>query len=149
MSDRPARAGLPLAVHLLLRDESRTLFLRRANTGYEDGRLSLPAGHVEAGESALAALSREAKEELGIDVDPSDTTFVLVQHKRDPADGEERVDLFFALRRGAHQPLNREPRKCSELVWADTAVPPADSIAYIRNAIQAINKGVKYAEFGW
>ena len=57
-------------VHLVLVNRAgRVLFGQRQNTGYEDGAWHLPSGHLEAGESVVAALIREAKEEAGIVID--------------------------------------------------------------------------------
>lgn len=146
MSDR---VGYPLAVHLLVRSGDDVLFTRRANTNYEAGRLSLPAGHVEQGESARAALQREALEELKIDLPSEQPVFVLVQHKRDPVDLAERVDLFFEIEIGDYTPTIGEPEKCSELVWANRFALPPDVVSYVRFAIHQINDGSAYAEYNW
>ena len=53
------------AVHLLMVERGRVLLSRRASTGFEDGRWSVPAGHLDGGETARAAAAREAHEELG------------------------------------------------------------------------------------
>ncbi len=44
------------------------LVLRRRQDDFLGGLDELPSGHVEHGESALAALRREVKEETGLDV---------------------------------------------------------------------------------
>jgi 8-oxo-dGTP diphosphatase len=56
----------PVAVHLLVLRGDDVLLVRRSNTGYEDGRLSVVAGHVEPGESITQAAIREASEEVGV-----------------------------------------------------------------------------------
>ncbi|GAB3644494.1 NUDIX hydrolase [Glycomyces tarimensis] len=138
----------PLAVHVLLFDGHDVLFAQRAGTGYADGQWSVPAGHVERGESASAAAVRECSEELGVEVDPADLALVLTQHKMDPIDGEERVDLFFRASRFVGRPRNREPHKCARLTWAE----PGDMTAlvgYVEHALDRIADGAAYAEFGW
>ena len=68
-------------VHLVLVNRAgRVLFGQRQNTGYEDGAWHLPSGHLEAGESVVAALIREAKEEVGIVIEERDVEFSHVMH---------------------------------------------------------------------
>jgi len=64
---------------------------------------------------------------------------------------EERVDFFLAYRLegdGA-EPQNREPEKCSELVWANLGSLPDDTIQYVRAGIENFKKGTWFQEFGW
>lgn len=133
------RHRMAVAGHLLLSDDvGRVLFMRRANTGYADGQWSLPAGHVDRGETLVAACVREAAEELGVTVIASDLECVLVQHKHD-LDGDERIDIFFA---GKLPPGERvsiaEPDKCDALTWAALDQPPQPLIPYIHAALSAI-----------
>jgi hypothetical protein len=49
-------------VHLILLSPAGEILLgQRHNTGYEDGAWHVPSGHLEAGESVIATLVREAK----------------------------------------------------------------------------------------
>jgi 8-oxo-dGTP pyrophosphatase MutT (NUDIX family) len=142
------RPTYPAAVYLCLFDGDRILLQRRAGTGYRDGELSLPAGHIEPGESATAALLRETHEEIGLALGAGDVRPALVQHGR--ADGEVYIDFFFAadLPDGA-APVIGEPDKASELVWAPAAALPADVIPAIRHGIEALLRGETYTEYGW
>lgn len=135
------RHRMAVAAHLILRDDSgEVLFLRRAHTGYADGQWSIPAGHVEQGETVANACCREVTEEIGIELDVSDVTCVLVQHKHD-LDGEERIDLFFsaALPPG-RSPEIREPDSCDGLRWADLSDPPEPTVAYVAHALSVISR---------
>jgi len=77
------RASQIADAHLILeRPDGRVLLIVRANTGYMDGRAGLPAGHVEPGEPADTAMIREAREELGIAIDPVGLSFAHVMHRR-------------------------------------------------------------------
>lgn len=58
-----------VAVYGVLRADEQVLLMRRAGSGYHDGELSLPAGHLDGGEDALAGLLRELREELTITLD--------------------------------------------------------------------------------
>lgn len=52
-------------LHLILRDtDGRVLMGQRQNTGWADGQLGLPSGHLEDGESATAGMG-EAYSERG------------------------------------------------------------------------------------
>lgn len=124
------------------------LFLQRANTGYADGQWSVPAGHVERGESASAAAVRECFEEVGVKVDPVDLELALIQHKKDPIDDEERVDLLFRTTRFVGEPRNCEPEKCAELKWANPT-QMTNVIGYVKHALEQVGHGDAYAEFGW
>ena len=56
------------ASYLVPIKDGKILLLRRLNTGYEDGKYSLPAGHVETGENFTQCVVREMKEEIGISI---------------------------------------------------------------------------------
>ncbi len=80
---RPLSCLHSVAVHVLLIRDTTILLARRYNTGYADGQWSLPAGHVESGESVTAAAVREAREETGVVIRPADLDVVHVMHRRD------------------------------------------------------------------
>jgi 8-oxo-dGTP diphosphatase len=136
--------------HLILeRPEGRILLLVRANTGYMDGRAGLPGGHVEPGESADTAMIREAKEELGIIIDPADLVFAHVMHRRTAGEDTARVSFFFTASRWTGEVVNAEPHVCAGLVWADPASLLDEAIGYIADALAAIGAGRRFSAHGW
>ena len=139
-----ARARAVVAAHLLVIREGAVLLSRRANTGYEDGKYSVPAGHVEPGEHAVAAGSRELAEEVGITAKFDDLRFALVMHRQAE---EPRIDFFFAVERWLGEIRNREPEKCDELLWAPIEDLPPNMVPYVRHAIECYKAGERYAEF--
>ena len=138
---------VPAAYLLLVKDE-KILLLRRYNTGYEDGNYSLPAGHVEAQESAITALVREAHEEVGLAILPVSLRMVHVMHRKG-IDGSERVDFFFVTNDWPGEPQNVESEKCDDLNWFPLSELPENTIPYIRFALKSWQKGVLYSEYGW
>jgi 8-oxo-dGTP diphosphatase len=129
-------------VYGLVRSDGRLLLMRRAGSGYRDGTLALPAGHLDGGEDAVSALVRELGEEVGIAVDPASCRLATVVHSGpEDADDEEYMNLFFTVGAWTGAPEIREPDKCTELVWAYPADLPPDTIDYLPGVLAAIAAG--------
>ncbi|SDM88288.1 NUDIX domain-containing protein [Streptomyces wuyuanensis] len=147
--DEKARAGKHrhsevVDVHLVLRRGDEVLLARRAGTGYGDGLWNGPSGHVEEGEDVRAAMVREAREEIGIELAPEDLRVALVMQHRGPGD-PPRTGWFFEADHGAGgEPYNREPHKCSELAWHPLAALPDDMVAYCRAGFEAYRRGDRF-----
>lgn len=119
-----ARFQVIPAAYVLLRrtnaagDEEVLLQLRRG-TGYRDGHwASGAAGHVENGESVFAAAIREAREELGVELEAGALTPLTAMH-RTHGNGlaiDERVDFFFECRQWSGEPALQE-QKAAGLEW--------------------------------
>ena len=137
-----------VGVHLILTDGRKVLLLRRANTGFADGSWSVPGGSLEAGETLPAAAAREAKEEVGVAIDPGDLSFAHICHHADP-DGLARIGVFFAARRWAGEPVNAEPGKCSEIGWHELGDLPSDIVTYIRTGLQAYDQDTPFSLDNW
>jgi 8-oxo-dGTP diphosphatase len=152
------RNRYPVAVHLFFIRDARVLLLRRRNTGWRDGEYSVPAGHVEQGETVTEAALREAREEVGIALDRAALEVVHVMHRA--GDGgaptllakrpkDERIDFFLAAREWRGEPVNAEPDKCDDLRWAVMDELPENVIPYIGQALRCWREGVVFSEFGW
>ena len=136
-------------LHLILRrDDGRILLMRRAHTGYGDGQLHLPSGHLDERESAVDGVIREAREEVGVTVDPGDLRFVHVMH-RAAETMHDRIGFFFYTDTWTGTVYNAEPEKCSELVWADPTNLPHDTITYPAAGIAHGLQGVACSTFGF
>lgn len=138
-----------LAIYCIVCDGERVLMLRRANTGYADGKWSFPAGHVDEGESLTAAASRELKEETGLNVPDSDWKFHTMMHRR-TAD-RRVIDVFMVAVNWQGQPVNTEPHKCSALVFVSPADPSINLVDYITPVFRSLPDGATepYLEWGW
>jgi ADP-ribose pyrophosphatase YjhB (NUDIX family) len=133
-------------VHLILRRGDDILLGRRQNTGFADGCWHLPAGHAEDGESASAALVREAAEEIGVRIDPGDVRFVHLMHHRTDTG---RIAVFFEVTRWTGEPMNTEPDKCAGWKWFPLGALPEQMIVYAEQALNHYADGQTYAERGW
>lgn len=140
------RATFPVTVHLLFFRENQVLLLRRFNTGYADGQYSVPAGHLDGGETVLAAAAREGLEETGLHLEADQIAFSSVVHRKD---GDERIDFFVHVLNWQGEPVNMEPEKCDELLWVSLDELPGNVIPYVRKAIQNHRLGIQFDEFGW
>lgn len=140
------RSRFPATVHLFFFRGERVLIARRRNTGYRDGEYSVPAGHLDGGETVLAAGVREAAEEVGLRLAEGDLEFVGVMHR---LEDDERVDFFVKVRAWSGEPINTEPEKCDDLRWASVTALPENMVPYVRRAIRNCLEGVVFDEFGW
>ena len=137
------------AVYLVVRKDKKILCARRANTGYSDGLYSLPSGHVEARESAVMAAIREAKEEIGITIDPVDLAFVHVGYRLAEERDHERVDFYFEITKWTDELYNAEPEKCDDLQWFLEDALPDNMIPAVRQALLTIADGQTYSDVGF
>lgn len=137
------RTGAFVCAYLILKQGENVLLLLRQNTGYCDGMYGLVSGHVEEGEPASAAMVREAYEEAGIELLPSQIKVCHIMHRK-----SERlnVDIFFECRLWQGFLVNREPEKCAALEYFPLDHLPANTIPYIAQALRAENF---YSEHGW
>jgi 8-oxo-dGTP pyrophosphatase MutT (NUDIX family) len=137
-----------LASYIVLIQDEKVLLARRFNTGYRDGFYSLPAGHVEAGETFTQALLREMQEEIGVQLKPESLSSPHILHRKGE-DGDERVDAFFVVRDWSGEVHNLEPEKCDDLSWFPISHLPESTIPYIRSVLENIGSGISYSEYGW
>lgn len=138
------------ASYLVLIKNGKILLQRRFNTGYEDGKYSMVAGHVDKGETFTQCLIREVKEEAGIMLSLDDLKVVHVMHRNSGTEeNNERVDVFFVAEKWDGEIENREPNKCDDLSWFGLDKLPANIIPYVKQAIDCIKSKIFYSEYGW
>jgi 8-oxo-dGTP diphosphatase len=132
--------------YVLIIREGKILLMRRYNTGFEDGKYALPSGHLEPHETIRACAIREAKEEIGITIQPKDIELAHVMHRKNE---DERIDYFFAVHAWEGEIMNAEPDKCDDLQWFPLDALPTNIIPYVKTAIRHIQNKQIYSEFGW
>lgn len=121
------------------------LHLRNVKSDFHPNEYSLPAGHVEEGESVSAALFRESLEE--INVIPFNPAMFHVSYRKE--NGYTAVDFFFIANRYSREINNNEPDKCAELKWCDINKLPPNTAPYIAKAIENLKAGNMFGEYGW
>jgi len=133
---------------LILKNENtgvQILLHRRENTGYQDGKWDIAgSGHVDKNETAKAAVIRECKEEIGIDVKLEDINFVHLSHRL----SKDRIyyDIYFTIKSYTGTPIIMEPDKCSQMEWFLIDNLPDDIIDCRKQDIQNYTAGKYYSE---
>ncbi len=136
------------SVNVSLLDRDRILLSRRANTGWMDGYLCIPGGHVEVNETPRQAAVRELEEELGVTVKVDDLEFICVAARNTKPN--QYVAYEFVIRDKKTKFKNAEPEKCSELIWVDINNLPEDVIPDFRDIInQSIINNQRYIELSF
>lgn len=121
---------------IILRDDGHALFIRRAREPGK-GRLGMPGGFVDLGETAEQALAREVREEVGLDLTsprylashPNQYAFAGVTYTT--------LDLFYTA--SAVEPDRAIALDAVEsLVWADPLTVDLQEIAFdsMRDALR-------------
>jgi DNA polymerase-3 subunit epsilon len=104
---------LRIAAAVVTDPGGRSLLVRKRGSGI----FMQPGGKIESGESALSALTRELREELGLEVDPGETEYI--GSYRAVAANEEntvvRAEVFFLTT--AEQPV--AGAEIDELLWVE------------------------------
>ena len=139
-----------IVVDLLLKRKNENgkeeiLLLLRENTGYLDGYYDLPGGHVEKNEDLFAAMIREAKEEIGIDIFREDMKVVHIYHNF----RNGMLKFGFSANRYEGRLINNEPEKCKELKWFETENLPENIIPRIKEEILNVENCVLYNYDEW
>jgi len=137
------------SANILVIKEGKVLLSRRQNKSWGNGLLCLPGGHIKKSESPRQGALREAKEELGLQINPDDLDFYCVAARN--TSGKEYVayEFIYDLPKG-QEPQNAEPYECSEIIWTDPSALPDDIIDDFKIIIEQGYLGKKpYLEIGY
>lgn len=135
------------SVFVLLRRGDQVLLLRRSATGWMDDCFSVPAGALEKGETIASAAIREAYEEVGVRIEIDQLAYAHTIHC--VTDSQEWVGHFFVANSWYGEPRLCEIDKHSDLVWCGNGNLPKDMTPYVRQALECVDRGQRYSEFGW
>jgi len=136
------------SINVFIVNDGKVLLGRRINTGWMDGHLCPPGGHIEPQESPRQAALREIQEELGLELQTADLEFLCVAARN--TSPNQYVAYEFIVKRHGLKIINNEPEKCSELVWVATNKLPDDVVPEFRSIIeQCIVGNQNYLELGF
>ena len=120
---------------LIVNGEDEMLLVRSYKWG---AKYTVPGGHIELGERSEAAVKREIKEEVGLDVEP--VKLLLVQEAIYPADYIKHEHYIFLdyLCRTSSLGVKLDGKEIQEYVWTT----PSDALqldleSFTRNLVEA------------
>jgi len=141
------RAHSVVDVHVIIEWEEMVLLGLRQDTGYMDDHFHLPSGHLEQGESVIAAAIREVSEEAGIVLHSDQLEFVHAFHAWSAG---SRVGMFFAARLAEMPEVrNLEPAKCAALEWVSLNALPVNMVPYCADVLALYRDGIMFSTRGW
>lgn len=115
-----------LASYIFIIENNKLLMMIRENSGYEDGKYTVPSGHVESDETITNSIIRETHEEVDIHVDINSLKLLCVSQRKD-FKYYDYIDFFFICNEYCGTPKNNEPHKCSDVRWFDLDYLPQSS----------------------
>lgn len=138
-----------IGVHLLFeRDDEILLGLRGSNAEFAPDTWHFPAGCCEH-ESIKQCAVREAREELGLRLEPEHLDLVHSVHLLDPDNPRPLLELVLRVRRWQGEPQLMEPDKCHKWAWWPRSALPEPIVPYAKAALEGIAAGSPYTELGW
>ncbi len=137
------------AAYVIFRDGNKIAFLLRANTSWMNDHYGLPAGKVEQHESFSSAAIREAREEVGVTLQPSQLLPVLFCHRQEPDEDNSWVDMMFEVTSWDGELANAEPQVHAELTWLELDNLPSNVVPSLAAMLRAYRAGKSYFEYGW
>ena len=132
---------------LFLLKERKILLYQRRKTSHYSGYFGVISGNVEENETYEEAIIREAKEEIGIEIKAKELETAHVMHRIDMED--ESMYVFFVAKKWRNKIKNREPQKCSKLIWTPIDNLPDNTIPYVKAAIENYLKKNNFSEYKW
>jgi 8-oxo-dGTP pyrophosphatase MutT (NUDIX family) len=143
----PDIASANSAITLIFRKDEKVAFLLRTNTSWMNNHYGLPGGRVEEAEKFTDAAVREAKEEVGVDIDPADLKLALTWQAH--YDDGDWIQVVFEAAKWQGELFNAEPDVHGELQWFDLDALPENVLRENKFILENINAGNNFAEFGW
>ncbi len=101
----------------------------------EAGHWNLPGGKVDFLERVEAAVLREIREEVGVELQLGP---LLCVTEMIGADGQHWVSPIYRATIAAGEPVNREPDKIAAIGWFPLDAPPSPLAQGARDAIKAL-----------
>ena len=130
------RLNIRAAVFVVLERDGKIFMLRRSNTGWADGMWTIPAGHIDPGQTAVEAIQVEAWEEAKVRIEPEDLEFIHSHYVFDAY-----ANYYFKALKWEGEPTLGEPHLASESGWFAYDALPTDTIMHVQQMLADVKKG--------
>jgi 8-oxo-dGTP diphosphatase len=124
------------------------LLVRRGHVSFGAEMYSIVGGKVEKGERALQAIKREVLEETRLDIPESDFELVHTFHRKG-TEAEFMALCFKVDITHMPAPYNNEPEKHDDMRFFKIDQLPENILPAHKQAIEGIEKNIRYSEHGW
>jgi len=132
---------IKVGVGVVIVQDGKTLLTKRKGSHAAKHYGSL-GGHLEFGETPVEAVKREAREELGIEVDHIEFVSCTSLKK----EGKQYIDISFTARIASGEPAIMEPDRIESLGWYDLDALPAPLFEPVAVVLEALKTGKRYFE---
>ena len=132
-----------IGVGALLIKNNKILLLHRSANIHGGGFYCLPGGHLDGDEPVRQALARELDEEIGVAINPEDTEFLHVCHRK--GDGREYVDFLFLVRDWQGEPVNKEPDKHDKVDWFSLDQLPDNLSFFAKSGLKVMKEKIYFS----
>ncbi len=139
------RFTLRSAVYVFFIKDKKLLLLKRKNTGWMDGKYTVPAGHLDDNESILDAAVRETKEEAGVTIKKVDLELVHVMQRKSEYN---YIDFFFMVKRWTGKPYLAEEEKSDHIDWFSVDDLPANMVPNQKQGFEMYRNKQMFSLFG-
>ncbi len=125
----------------MVSDDDRVLLVRRAKNPHQ-GKLTVPGGFIDMGETAEAALRREIREEVGLELAQLDYFCSHPNQYHYQGVTYQVLDLFFVGRARSLATV-ADPGEVAEICWQPWATVDLEAIAFpsVREALRLFMAG--------
>jgi 8-oxo-dGTP diphosphatase len=119
------------ACAIFINAESQILLGKRKNS-YKAGMYGMPGGRIDPNEPLISAISREVKEEAGID----NLKFSFVGVVRENQGVNDFIHFIFLAHVDAQEPVLCEPDKCEGWEWVNASFDLSEVLPGHKAAIE-------------
>jgi len=145
MNNIKERQLVKLVVYVLLERGGKILLGKRKNA-FGDGHYSMPAGHIEQGESVIGCAKRELLEETGIDANEFEFTCVrlLKPYEINGVKADSYVVFCVKAKDWKGEPKIMEPEKNEGWEWHPVDKLPEPLFPPIKMLVECIKTSASF-----